>query len=152
MWEYIVRELPAHLDESAKEMGALVRRKGVRSAADLLRVILTYGVTDLSLKAVAAWASSIGLAQLSSIALFYRVRDAEEWLAHLISALLQRDVTPVASPRLPISLVNATGVTGPGPKARRATGRGSGRTLALRPSWGGRARVASRPSTPEGRA
>jgi hypothetical protein len=88
----------------------------VGSAVDLLRVILTYGATDLSLKAVAAWASSTGLAQLSSIALFYRVRDAQAWLAQLISTLLERDVTPLACPGLNIRLVDATGITGPGAK------------------------------------
>ena len=52
MWDYIVNELPGNLDDSAEETGAPVRRKGVDSAANLLRIILTYGITNMSLKAV----------------------------------------------------------------------------------------------------
>ncbi len=116
MWDYIVSELPDNLDESAVETGALVRRKGVNSAADLLRIILTYGVTDMSLKAVSAWASSAKLGELSSVALFYRVRGAREWLAQLVSTMLDGQRKPLGSIDLNISIVDATVITGPGAK------------------------------------
>lgn len=114
LWEYVVRELPDNLDASAEETGALLRRKGVDSAANLLRIILTYGVTDLSLKAVSAWASSTAVGRLSPVALFYRIRDARAWLAHLIATLLQHEAQPLACPGLQIRLVDATVITGPG--------------------------------------
>src|ERR1017187_9967297 len=88
MWEYIRCELPENLEESALATGALVRKKGVWSASNLLRVILTYGVTDLSLKGVAAWASSVNIADLTGPALFCRVRDARMWLSSLIATIL----------------------------------------------------------------
>ena len=116
MWDYIVSDLPDDLDESAEETGALVRRKGVDSAANLLRIILTYGVTDMSLKAVAAWASSTKLGELSSVALFYRVRGARDWLARLISTMLDGEAKPLACTGLNISIVDATVITGPGAK------------------------------------
>jgi len=116
LWDYIVRVLPENLDVSAKDAGALVRRKGVGNATDLLRVILTYGVTEMSLKTVAAWASSTGLGRMSFAALFYRVRDAREWLAHLIATLLDGEAKPLACTGLKISIVDATVITGPGAK------------------------------------
>ncbi|TDH56724.1 hypothetical protein E2C06_36260 [Dankookia rubra] len=42
------------LDATARTSGALVRRRGVRSAAMLLRLTLAYGPGDLSLHAAAA--------------------------------------------------------------------------------------------------
>jgi len=114
LWAYIERELPDNLDELAYETGALLRRKGVGSAASLLRVILTYGVTDLSMKAVSAWATSVKLAELSSVALFYRIRDAKDWLSRLISVMLNDEAKPLLSSGLDVALVDATCVTGPG--------------------------------------
>lgn len=114
LWAYIVRELPSDLDASAEQTGALLRRKGVGSAADLLRIILTYGATDMSLKAVAAWASSTDIGHLSSVALFYRLRDAREWLSTLIATLLAGEATPVAPTGLHITIVDASVITGPG--------------------------------------
>lgn len=116
LWTYIERELPENLDESAFAAGALIRRKGVDCAANLLRVILTYGVTDLSMKAVAAWASSVKVAEFSGPALFYRIRDARDWLAQLISMMLNEQARPQLSSGLDIVLVDATCVTGPGSK------------------------------------
>lgn len=116
MWDYIVRELPNNLDDSAEETGALIRRKGVNSAADLLRIILTYGVTNMSFKAVSAWAFSTAQGQLSSVALFYRVRDARDWLSQLISTMLNDEAKPLACKGLNISIVDATAITGPGSK------------------------------------
>lgn len=115
-WAYVVNELPDNLNDLAFKTGALKRKKGVKCAADLLRIILTYGVTDMSLKAVSAWATTAGVGQLSSVALYYRVKDSRDWLAALISILLERDETPIASADLDITLVDASVLTGPGAK------------------------------------
>lgn len=116
-WDYIKSILPSDLDEMAAKTHALVRRKGVSGAADLLRIILTYGVTDLPLKATAAWAFSTGLGQLTSVALFYRIRNAREWLSQLIAAMLNREAagTSVCS-GLSVKIVDATVLVGPGAK------------------------------------
>jgi hypothetical protein len=116
LWEYLESELPDDLDALALRCGALVRRKGVASAGNLLRVILTYGVTDLSLKAVAAWASSVKLAEFSPVALFFRIRDSREWLSELISTMLNERTRPSLSAGLNVVLVDATCITGPGAK------------------------------------
>lgn len=116
MWDYIVSILPGNLDEMAEETKALLRCKGVNNAADLLHIILTYGVTDLSLKATAAWAVATGLGRLSSVALFYRIRDASEWLAQLIAAMLNTEAVPSVPSGLNIKIVDATVLVGPGAK------------------------------------
>jgi len=115
-WDYVESILPGDLDKMAEKTHALVRCKGVSGAAALLRIILTYGVTDLSLKATAAWAFSTGLGRLSSVALFYRIRDAREWLSQLIAAMLNRDTRPSVCSGLSVKIVDATVLVGPGAK------------------------------------
>lgn len=116
LWEYIESILPSTLDSMAGETKALVRCKGIRSATDLLRIILTYGVTDWSLKATAAWAFSTGLGRLSSVALFYRIREARDWLSQLVATMLNEETRPTACIGLNIKIVDATTVVGPGAK------------------------------------
>ena len=116
LWEYIRCELPENLEETALATGALIRKKGIWSAADLLRVILTYGVTDLSLKGVAAWATSVNIADLTGPALFCRVRDSRLWLSSLIATILNERASPSLSSGLDVALVDATVITGPASK------------------------------------
>lgn len=115
LWDYIVRELPDNLDGSALETGALIRKKGVESATDLLRIILTYGITDLSFKNVAVWASASEISDISSVSIFNRIRDAKDWLSYLIAATLNKKASlPHVCAGLPVRIVDATVVTGPG--------------------------------------
>lgn len=116
MWEYIESMLPSGLGKIAEETGALRRCKGVGSAVKLLRIILMYGVTDLSLKGTAAWASATGLGNLSSVALFYRVRDSREWLSVLIAGMLNVQARPSVCSGLRVNIVDATVLVGPGAK------------------------------------
>jgi Transposase DDE domain len=115
LWPYVRTLLPVDIEESARACGALIRRRGIADAESLLRTLLAYGVTDLSLKSVAAWAKAERLSSLSTPALFYRVRDADAWLSHVLAQVLSSDVAP---PRkgLRLRVVDASVITGPAPK------------------------------------
>jgi hypothetical protein len=77
---------------------------------------LAYAVSDLSLKDVAAWASAMSLAEITGPGLFYRLREAEGWLAHVLAQTLAAQV--VASPmKWLLRVVDATVINGPGPVA-----------------------------------
>src|SRR6267142_5843261 len=91
-WEYVRTLLPSDLEESARNTNALRRCRNVPDAAALIRMALAYAVSDLSLKDVAAWARSQGLAQISGPGLFYRLREAEVWLQELLAKTLGSDV------------------------------------------------------------
>ena len=65
-WPYILTLLPRDLEESARQSEALMRCRNVPNAAALIRMALAYAVSDLSLKDVAAWASTMGLADIVS--------------------------------------------------------------------------------------
>ena len=115
-WAYVQTLLPLDLEASARATGALLRCRNVPDAAALLRMALAYAVTDLSLKDVAAWASSLQLAEISGPGLFYRFREAEHWLEHVLAEMLAAEVTANAG-ALPIRIVDATVINGPGDKA-----------------------------------
>jgi hypothetical protein len=78
------------LEASAKASGALVRRREIKSAADLLRLALAYGPCGMSLRCVAAWAQTRGVGDLSDVAALKRLRGSAPWLQQIVGDLLAR--------------------------------------------------------------
>lgn len=115
-WDYVRTLLPADLEHSAKAMNALVRCRNVPDAEALMRMALAYAVSDLSLKDVAAWASAMNLAAITGPGLFYRLREAEGWLAHVLAQTLAAQAL-VGPMQWPVRVVDATVINGPGPVA-----------------------------------
>jgi len=114
-WEYVLTLLPEDLEESARRASALLRCRQIPDAAALMRLVLAYAVSDLSLKDVAAWASALNLAQITGPGLFYRLRQAEFWLEHVLGQLLS-DQVPQTAGGLRLRVVDATVINGPGPE------------------------------------
>jgi hypothetical protein len=114
-WQYLRTLLPDGLDESAHRSGALLRCRNVSNAESLVRIALAYAVSDLSLKDVAAWCHTLGLAKLTGPGVFYRLREAESWLSVLLGQVLEQDCAQGGHVRgLTLRIVDATVVTGPG--------------------------------------
>ena len=103
-WEYVQTLLPSDLEESARKTNALLRCRNVPDAAALIRMALAYAVSDLSLKDVAAWASALDVAQITGPGLFYRLREAEGWLEHVLGRVLA-DQVPQAAGGWPVRVV-----------------------------------------------
>ncbi len=118
-WALLLSYLPADLETSAKACGALQRQRGVPSAQVLLRLAFAYAYTGWSLQATVTWARGAGLACLSAVALWKRLRRAADWSAHLLAqalaehAVLRRDRLPA---RLRLRLIDASSISGPGSK------------------------------------
>lgn len=112
-WSRILKMLPQDLEESARDYGALVRRKKVPNAIALMRMELAYALSDLSIKDVAAWASASGVSEITGPAFFYRFRDSETWLKNVLGQVLSEEVEP-APVGLSLRAVDATVITGPG--------------------------------------
>jgi hypothetical protein len=68
---------------SAFEHKALLRKREVRRAGDLLRLALMYGPGGHSLRMAAALAEAAAVAKLSDVALMKRVSGAADWLEAL---------------------------------------------------------------------
>jgi len=89
-WPSVINHLLSllDLDASARRHGALVRKRGVRSAADLLHLGLLYGPGGLSLRGVASHATEAGIADLCDVSLLDRLRNAGEFFADVLGHLL----------------------------------------------------------------
>ena len=86
----VLARLPPDLDlESlARETKALRRRRGLRSAAALLRLSLAWSCGGQSLQSVAAWAAEQGIAALTDEALIQRLHQAGPFLRAVSNRLL----------------------------------------------------------------
>jgi len=113
-WPCVLAMLPQDLDESAAAMGALVRRREVKSASDLVRLALHYAVSDLSLMRTAAWACECGIADLSNVALYKRLCRAADWLGHLVVQCLRLRGAAGDVPPAKLLVVDATVISAPG--------------------------------------
>jgi Transposase DDE domain len=115
-WEYVRTLLPADLEESARRTSALLRCRNIPDAASFIRMALAYAVSDLSLKDVAAWASALQVAEITGPGLFYRLRQAEQWLEQVLGQILSDQVLQAAG-GFRLRVVDATVLNGPGRKA-----------------------------------
>lgn len=113
-WEYVRTLLPSDLEQSARQSHALRRCRNVPDAAALMRMALAYALSDLSLKDVAAWASTLQVAEITGPGLFYRLREAEAWLERVLAQLLSEQAPRVIG-GWPVRVVDATVLNGPGP-------------------------------------
>jgi len=119
-WSYLLSFLPPEdvLEKSAKETGALVRKRAISSASALLRLAMAYGFCGLTLRQTAAWAEVAGIASISDVALLKRLRAASEWLGLLLGLkLAERAPPPLTTQKASrLRLVDATTVSRPGSK------------------------------------
>lgn len=115
-WLEVMGLLPADLEDSCRQKGAMERRREIKKAEDLLRLCFAYGLCDMSLRATAAWAETIDLGKMSDVAVMKRLQKARGWLGHLIGQwLLERGLTAVQGEGQ-IRIVDATVITKPGSK------------------------------------
>lgn len=103
------------LERSARACKALQRRREIRSAKDLLHMVLVYAFKDWSLNMLGAWAVLADLGYLSDVALLKRLRHCQDWLGELLARCLEKrclGLAEVGGRR--ISLRDASVVNGPG--------------------------------------
>ena len=104
------------LERRARTTGALRRKRGVRGASDLLRVVLSYGFCGLSLELASEWAQANHSAKMSSSAILRRLRGCASWLEELLAYKLNQRVSAAPVAGLQVRLVDATRVCTPGSK------------------------------------
>src|SRR5882757_5494620 len=119
-WMNVVDRLggAGRLDVTARETKAFLRPREITNAVDLLRLILAYCLGEWGLRSTAAWATSVGLVDISSVALLYRLRQCGDWLALLVGQVLA-DGAPRACRGRMIRIIDATTVPKQGPAARK---------------------------------
>jgi len=87
-WEILRDWLPDNLDARARQFRFFQRSRGLTDGERWLRLILMHVAGGLSLEQTALRARELGLAQISGVALFKRLRNAEPWLQDLCQHLL----------------------------------------------------------------
>jgi hypothetical protein len=103
------------LEETARQSGALTRHRGVRSARDLLRIVLGYSVWDWSLRLLGVWCVLLGLSRISKTALRQHLRQCRRWLGVLIGFLLkQHQLQFPATGPLRVKVIDASVICQPG--------------------------------------
>ena len=114
-YERVIAAIPLDLEITARETRALVRRREVRRAIDLLRMVLAYAICDWSLRMVGAWCLLKGIGNMSDVAVLKRLRKCNRWLGELIAAmLLKRRLRLTSMPGVRIRLIDATALSQPG--------------------------------------
>jgi hypothetical protein len=119
-WSSVVARLGGAetLVKSARETKAFLRARSITGAVDLLRLILAYCLGERGLRSTAAWATSVGLVDISNVALLYRLRQCGDWFAVLVGQALAAAAPQASRGRL-IRIIDATTVPKAGPAARK---------------------------------
>ena len=112
----------AHIEKSARETRAFLRARGIEDALVLLRLILAYCLGGKGLRLTAAWAASLGVADISNVALLYRLRQCGDWLSVLAAAALSAACPKAAQDSRTVRIVDATAVPKAGQKAKVGNG------------------------------
>jgi len=105
------------LKESARKTKAFLRGREFEDAIAMLRMILAYCLGGGGLRSTAAWAASIGLADVANTALLYRLRQSGDWLTWLVERALAGTVPEASHGRL-IRVIDATTVLKAGVAAK----------------------------------
>lgn len=108
------------LEQSAREHGALQRKRGIGSAGDLLRLILAYAPGGRSLRQLAAEASAREISEISDVAWMKRFSGCGPWLMALAGGLLAKPrATAADGTSPPVRLVDGSRIEGPGDSGLR---------------------------------
>lgn len=117
-WEVLRSWLPEDLDGEARKQGFLRRASGLQESERWLRLFFMHVMGGLSLKQTVVRAEELGLAKVSSVALFKRLRQAEQWLRALSGHLLREQRHQLGLHQWPwgkgLRVIDATDVQEPG--------------------------------------
>ncbi|WP_081721820.1 IS4 family transposase [Geminisphaera colitermitum] len=100
-WGLVKGLLPEGWEVAAREQGAFKQAKGIRTAEELLRLILMHAGSGLSLRHAVARGAAAGLPEVSDVALLKRLRNAEGWLRWMSVRLLEQQAGQPRWSRLP---------------------------------------------------
>lgn len=115
-WETLVSFLPDGWRQEAKNKGALLRCREIKDAETLLHILMIHLAQGYSLKETEVRVKQAGLANISSVGIFKRMKASGEWLRWMAEELMKRNVEMPKriNENLRVRLVDGTTVSEPG--------------------------------------
>jgi hypothetical protein len=113
-WEVVAGFLPAGWAEQARRLGAIRRTRYNSDPAVILRVLLLHLACGCSLAETAARASASGLAKISAVGVFKRLKAAAPWFQWLAQQLRGSAELPLELLGRRVLAVDASSVSEPG--------------------------------------
>jgi hypothetical protein len=113
-WAHICHFFPSNLDELAKETGAVVRWRHIKSGEELQRLNLAYVVDDLSLRSTAGWSTGAAMATITDTSVLHRLRQSAPFLEAVLAHLLGHRIHGEAAAGPAVRLNDATVISIPG--------------------------------------
>lgn len=86
--EKIFPHLPENLEKLALKTGALQRKRGIRSATDLLKILFIYASQKISFRMLAAAACALGISAVSDTSLRKHFSKASYLLHEILHSML----------------------------------------------------------------
>jgi len=110
--EKIANHLPQNLEETAKKYGVIIRKRGIQSAVDLLKVMFIYTTSELSFSMLALCACSLKISKISDTAWRNKFQSCTLWLTYILYATLPHIKIPNKIPIISrnIHLIDASDV------------------------------------------
>jgi Transposase DDE domain len=117
-WKFLLDMLPQDVDleTSARETGAFLCPRIIRTAETLLRIVFAYCCCQMSLRDTGDWAERQGLGKLSQVAVLKCLQRSTAWLSYLLGAKLAERAGCSHLSGVRFRLVDATTASGPGSK------------------------------------
>jgi hypothetical protein len=113
-WDILCTFLPEDWADQAWDLGAMRRARFIKDPAVVLRMLLMHVGAGCSLAETAARCKAAGLAQISSVGVFKRLRAAEPWFRWLAQQMRGATTLPLHELGRRIRLADATSVHEPG--------------------------------------
>lgn len=85
------------LEETARETKALIRKREIGSAEDLLHLLFFTTVSGWSFRLIGLWALVENIGWMSDVAIIQRLRKSKKWLERLVSDVLAARYAPIHS-------------------------------------------------------
>ena len=117
-WSSVVRYISVRVDveATARQYGALRRKRKIRSAEALLHLAMMYGPGQQSLRNTAGLTVDAGLPDLSDKGVMGRLQHMGDWLAHILAVLLTEKLGKSAgsAEALDLAVVDGSLICSPG--------------------------------------
>ena len=90
--EELIKRLPKGYEQASAATKALVRKREIKTPADLIRLVLIYLTCGYSQLEMSVLASRLGIAKISDVAFLKRFAKCKDWLSWMVSQIVPRPI------------------------------------------------------------